>query len=174
MKAIAGILLTVLLFGCVATKDRKAVGRVLAKPALREQVYEVALGLHPVNTIQIVTPGKDSIVYKHDTLKIVKDSLIRIACPGINIDSLKNVLTDTVIEIHYQLPTVLTVQDTNVVRRLDLMTEKFNNLSGASVQKDLQITTLKKDLGKWRLWSIVAGFFLLAVIGFLIYLLIRK
>lgn len=155
--------------------DKKAVGRVLANTSLIDQVYAVALGLHPISSNPVLIKGKDSIVYNIDTLIVdhEKDSIIMAACPNLNLDSfrLANTITKTI--NHYRVDT-LPVKDTLCQRQYELLNNDKNILQGKFDQQTVTVSAVKKASSK-KTWIIVGLVALIVIYSvFKLYTFIRK
>ena len=154
-------------------KDNKAISRVLANPNSLEKVYEVALGLHPINNLpQVVT--RDSIVYMpFKTSQSIPPTLIS-KYPNINWDSIKNLIPkDTVPIENYHFITI-TQQDSTLQRRLNLITDKYNTSVGENNQLKSQVISLKKGISKRTAWEIIIGIIVISLIVGLIILLFKR
>jgi hypothetical protein len=151
-------------------KNSKLFAAAISNKIVSDQLDYYYSLQHPIGK-PVLIPGKDSIIYTPVYIDRVKDSLIKISCPEIDLDSLRK--AGTVNIYHVRIDT-LKIPDTTSIRQLQLIQKNNANLQGKYEQQTTQVSATKKDFSKWKLWSIISGFFLLAVIGFLIYLLIRK
>lgn len=151
-------------------KNSKLFAAAISNKIVSDQLDYYFSLQHPIGKPTLI-PGKDSIIYTPVYVDRVKDSLIKIACPSINLDSLREAGKTNV--YHFIVDT-LKIPDTNSIRQLQIVQINSANLHGKYDQQTAQIYATKKDFSKWKLWSIISGFFLLAGIGFLIYLLLRK
>ena len=157
------ILVTVLFLGsCTVTRDRNAVTRVNSKPPLSEQAYNYYLTLHPiVQPRPVIIKGKDTTIYSTDTLIIdrVKDSLIKVACPLLNLDSLRKANTIVKYVDHYRVDT-LPVIDTACAREYNK--SKYDN--GVLTGENKQLTIQKAQSDKTSIirlyWIIGLGVFI--------------
>ena len=173
MKLIYLSIIILLFNSCKVTKDTRALGRVMSNPILREKVYEVQSGLHPlININPVYVKGKDSIIEVQYPVYIPgRDSIIKAQCPTLNLDSLKKALTTIITKKSVDTQKVL---DPNFQRILSNVIENNNRLTGQMIEKDKQIDSYKKDNGRRNRIDIIGGVVALFIIGFLIYLLIRK
>lgn len=173
MKLIYLSIIILLLNSCKVTKDTRALGRVLSNPDLREQVYQVQAGLHPLlPTDPVYIKGKDSIIEIRYPVYIKgQDSIIQAQCPTLNLDSLKKALTT--IKIIRSVDT-LKVPDTTLRRMLDNAITSNYKLTGQLIEKDKQTEAYKKQNGKRNRIDIIGGAAALLIVGFLVYILIRK
>lgn len=151
-------------------KDTKLFAAAISNRVVSDQLDYYFSLQHPVGK-PILIQGKDSIVYTPVYIDRVKDSLIKIACPLIDLDSLRKVST---VNIYHVRVDTFKIPDTTSIRQLQTIQLNNANLQGKYEQQNIQVSVIKKDFSKWKLWSIVSGFILLAGIGFLIYLLLRK
>jgi hypothetical protein len=151
-------------------KNSKLFAAAITNKVVSDQLDYYFSLQHPIGK-PVLIPGKDSIIYTPVYIDRVKDSLIKVACPELNLDSLRKANQSVV--THVRVDT-FPGTDTNSIRQLQVLQIKYANIQGKYDQQTAQVSTTKKDFSKWKLWSIVSGFFLLAVVGFLIYLLLRK
>jgi uncharacterized protein YceK len=169
-----------LLVGCSAAKeirkDNQALTRVYGKPDLLNKAHALWLANNPiVNTPPTIIHGKDSIVYINDTVIVdhVRDSLIKIACPTLNLDSLKKALTKTNTVIHYKTDT-LNIIDTSCARLYNQKVAENNYLTGQSNVKDRQLTDNKDEIRKLKLQRAIGAIIAGLLIIFFGYLLIKR
>lgn len=151
-------------------KDNKLFAAAISNKVVSDQLDYYFSLQHPIGE-PVLIRGKDSIIYTPVIVDRVHDSLIKVACPSIDLDSLRKANQSVV--THVRVDTV-PGSDTNSIRQLQILQLKYANLQGKYEQQTAQVSATKKDFSKWKLWSIVFGVFLIAVIGFLIYLLLRK
>jgi hypothetical protein len=177
LKLFAVILIAGQIAGCSAykaarqtKKDDKLYKNATTNPRVAPRVAYDYNMLHPIDQKTILIKGKDSIVIDSIPYDRVRDSIIFSECPTLNLDSLKRALTRTITKIRTD---TLLIPDTSTLRRLGSVQANYTNLQGKYEQQTAQVSETKKDLSKWKLWSIVSGAFLLLVIGFLIYLLLK-
>lgn len=177
LKLLAVLYIAVCVCSCTAykaarqeKKDNKLFAAVISNKIVSGQLDNYFSFQHPIGK-PVLIQGKDSIIYTPVYIDRVKDSLIKVACPEIDLDSLRKVST---VNIYHVRIDTLKIPDTASIRQLQLVQKNNANLQGKYEQQTAQVSATKKDFSKWKLWSIVSGFFLLAVIGFLIYLLLRK
>lgn len=173
------VVASLFLVGCSAArelkKDNNALLRVYGKPELLNKAYSLWLSNNPiVNIPPTIIHGKDSVVYIKDTVIVdhVRDSLIQIACPTLNLDSLKKALTKTNTVIHY-LHDTIPVIDTSCVRLYNIKVAENSYLTGQSNVKDKQLDDNKATIKKYRLITILGGILAVLIILFLSYLLIK-
>ena len=154
------------LASCRGTRDSKALGRVLANANLREQVYQVQSGLHPIAPQQpIYIKGKDTTI---------RDTTIVQSPYPVYIDSTVKCPPSKVITITKYSVDTLKVKDTSLLRLFYNAVQSSNFKDGQIIEKAERISEYKKQITK-RTWiDIIAGTFALAIIGFLIYLLSKK
>jgi hypothetical protein len=151
-------------------KNSKLFAAAISNKIVSDQLDYYYSLQHPMGK-PVLIQGKDSIIYTPVYIDRVKDSLIKIDCPSIDLDSLRKASQSTVIRVRVD---TLFTPDTSSVFQLQILKANNASLQGKFDQQKEQSAVVKKDFSKWKLWSIVSGFFLLAVIGFLIYLLFRK
>ena len=151
-------------------KDTKLFAAAISNKIVSDQLDNYYSLQHPIGK-PVLIPGKDSIIYTPVYIDRVKDSLIKVACPSIDLDSLRK--ANQSIVLHIRVDT-LQIADTTSIRQLQVLQKNNAQLQGKYEQQTTQVSATKKDFSKWKLWSIVFGVFLIAVIGFLIYLLLRK
>lgn len=155
------------LSGCRATKDRKALGRVLADDNLRQTVYLVEAGKYPVDHTPIYLPGETIVIT--DTLRLPFDVIryLERECPKANIDSLSRVLKTTVYTSTHTRDT-LRVTDPNTYRLYLAAKEVGENLKGQLAQVKSDRDLIKK-VSKNKTWALVgAGFVIALLLWFLI------
>lgn len=164
---------TVLFFGsCTVTRDRNAFTRVINNNDLLQKSYDYYNSLHPVvEPKPVIIKGKDTTIYSTDTLIIdrVKDSLIKIACPQLNLDSLRKANTIVKYVDHYRVDT-LPVLDTTCQRKYNLSQYNVGVLSGKNEELNTQLLIANKKSQNKLWWLIGAGVIILG----LIYLLFKK
>lgn len=151
-------------------KDNKLFASAISNKVVSNQLDYYFSLQHPIGE-PVLIPGKDSIIYTPVYIDHVKDSLIKVACPFINLDSLRKA---NQVNIYHVRVDTLKIPDTTSIRQLQTLQKNNANLQGKFDQQTIQVSDAKKDFSKWKLWSIISGIFLLAVIGFLIYLIFRK
>lgn len=147
------VFILIIFSGCAVTKDKKALGRVLANPELRGAVYKIEAGNHPVITKPVYIKG-DTIT-KYDTVNIPVNIIeyIEKECPKLNIDSLKKNFSKTV-TITKVVTDTMTVPDTALYRLYEI--ERTENVK-AQVYIEYS-NKLVKELtakAKKRMWIIV-------------------
>lgn len=153
------LIVTVLFLGCTVTRDRNAVTRVNSKPTLSEQAYNYYIATHPiVEPKPVIIKGKDTTIYSTDTLIIdrVKDSLIKIACPSLNLDSLRKANTIVKYIDHYRVDT-LPVLDTSCARKYNKSQYDNGVLTGEKTQLTAQVKQADKKAQIRLYWIIGLG-----------------
>lgn len=182
MKKIISIIAIFSLLGCAATKDRKALGRVLTSQELTNQVGKVWLASHPCVTVApIVTEGKtvtviDSTYSKDeiDKLNSIIDSLwLNTPDNPINVDSLRKEL----LKACKPTKTIITRVDT--LREPDLQLLNISNQEKAALQGELnatqkQASELQKSSTKKTWWIVGISIAAILIIAGLTYLLFKK
>lgn len=169
------LLLGVVLFSCTTSRqlkeDNKTFVAAISNPRVYDRLDHYILSQHSFPAPTVIK-GKDSIIevtyLKTDTLR---DSIIRIQYPKLNLDSLRQTLTRTITKIR-----VDTVKGTDSLCQSTLQTLLYNisNLEGKNKAQELEIIGLKKSSNKW-LWSfILTGIALLGTIGFWFITTIKK
>lgn len=150
------------LTSCRGTRDSKALGRVLANANLREQVYQIQSGLHPIAPqIPIYIKGKDTTIMDTTIVEspypVYIDSTVR--CPPSKIITITKYSVDT-----------LKVKDTSLLRLFYNAVQSSNFKDGQIVEKDKiinekdkEIAEYKRDKNKWK-W-ITFGSWALIVLG---------
>src|SRR5690348_2783761 len=176
-KLFAVLMAAYIFAGCAAykaarqeKKNSKLFAAAISNKVVSDQLDYYYSLQHPIGK-PVLIQGKDSIVYTPVYIDRVKDSLIKVACPSIDLDSLRKASQSTVIRVRVD---TLFTPDTSSVFQLQILKANNASIQGKFDQQKEQSAIVKKDFSKWKFWSIVLGFFLLAVIGFLIYLLFRK
>jgi hypothetical protein len=157
------------MMGCTTTKDNRAVKRVQNKESLRETVYRYALQFHPIERPgQIITPGKDSIIYIRDTIVMdpKSDSAFHKGCPTVNLDSLrrKNRTTDTIKLFHTD---TLRLMDTLCERKNLALIKDNGILIGQNNQLQKENSELKK-VARNRMLGIIGEAIAILFLAFLL------
>lgn len=171
MKNLSFILLvcTILatLTSCRGTRDSKALGRVLANANLREQVYQIQSGLHPIAPQQpIYIKGKDTTI---------RDTTIVQSPYPVYIDSTKECPPSKIITVTKYSVDTLIMKDTSLLRLFDNAVQSSNFKDGQLFEKDKVIVEYRKDRNKWKWitfgsWALV----LLVAIGWVYFKLKKK
>lgn len=161
------ILISLVVCGCTVIKDNKATNRVKNNPVLLEKVYEFALHQHPITPQQpIYIHGKDSVVYSHDTIPVdrVHDSIIKVACPLLDMDSLRKANVSIIREYHYITDTLIQ-KDTTCERKNTVLINTNNQLIGKNAQLNTDLDASKHKANVW-MWIGIGLIILVLVLGF--------
>lgn len=179
-KYLTPIVVALFLTGCStsreAKKDAQALVRIALSQKLSNEAHKIWLANNPTPyKPPVIIKGKDSIVYIYDTVfaNPVGDSLIKIACPTLNMDSLRKALTRTNIEKHYIHDTLREIDSTYAALYYQKVAEN-EYLSGQSNVKDRQLAENAAELKSVKLQRTLGGIVAALIIGFLVYIVIRK
>lgn len=171
MKQIIFLILILFVSGCTVTKDNKAVSRVIASPVLTKRVVQYDAGGHPYVPPSVVyVKGKDSIIEVPVPVDVVRDSLIKVACPTLNLDSLKKALTRTITKERVD---TFFKADPKLSELFNQQQYNLSMIQGQYSQLQKQTDSYKKE-SQHRLWYII-GISILAfiIIIFEAYLLLK-
>lgn len=108
---------------------------------------------NPITQKEIYIKGKDSIIEVPVIVDVVRDSIIKVECPTLNLDSLKRALTHVVIKLRID---TLIVADTTCERRLNSVLTNYSKLQGKSEQQAIQQKDTEKKKQK-NFWWAMAG-----------------
>ena len=176
MQKVLLFVLVIFLFSCSATRretrvDNKAIGRVLSKAPLTEQVGKVYLGQHPIDQTPIYIKGKDSIIEKPIYIDVVRDKIIKEKYPDLNLDSLRNAVMRIVTIL--RTDTILT-PDLKTIALLNAEYNSHATTTGQLTEVRDSNTILKKDLSRRTMWLYISIFAAIVIIGGMAYLLFKK
>lgn len=121
---------------------------------------------NPITQKTIYIQGKDSIIEVPVIVDVVRDSIIKVECPTLNLDSLKRSLTHVVIKLRID---TLIVADTTCERRLNSVLTNYSKLQGKSEQQTIQQKDTEKKKQK-NFWLAIAGWgaFVISWVGYFV------
>jgi hypothetical protein len=104
-------------------KDDKLQVAILSNDRVLPKIIDYWNFAHPIDQKPIYIKGKDSVVYSTDSFYVdrVKDSLIKIECPYLNLDSLRKANVTYKIQLRYRIDSFI-IPDTTCERRLTVVT----------------------------------------------------
>jgi hypothetical protein len=150
-------------------KDNKLFAAVISNKIVSDQLDNYFSLQHPIGK-PVLIQGKDSIIYTPVYIDRVKDSLIKVACPEIDLDSLRK--AGTVNIYHVRIDT-FKIPDTTSIRQLQLIQKSNANLQGKYEQQNIQLIAEKKRSNKWLWFFIGACVFIVVENGLIIYMKVK-
>lgn len=133
-------------------KDNKIFAAAISNPRVSQNLDAYYNLRHPMQK-PILVKGKDSIIEVPVIVDRVHDSLIKIACPSLNLDSLKKAVATTKIILRID---TLKLPDSSCERRAQITQNSFVTLQGKYDQQNIQLTQEKKSVNK-LLWLFIAA-----------------
>ncbi|MEO9145075.1 MAG: hypothetical protein ABI237_05910 [Ginsengibacter sp.] len=143
--------------------DDKLFAKAISNERVQDRVGNYWNAIHPITQKPTLIPGKDSVIYIHDSISVDKthDSLIHVACPFLNLDSLRKANTKIIKEFHIQIDT-LKVPDTSCSRSLNSVQINLSNTQGKNEVLTDQLNQAKKSGNKW-MWLFIAACIVIAI-----------
>lgn len=148
-------------------KDDKLQVEVIRNERVLPKVIDYWNFLHPITQKPIYIKGKDSVVYSTDSIYIdrVKDSLIKIECPYLNLDSLRKANTKIIREYHTSIDTIIQI-DSMAQHKLIVSNANLLYMQGKYDERSVAYFAEKKKASNRTIWIIgLSIFWLLTVIA---------
>ena len=126
---------------------------------------------NPITQKTIYIQGKDSIIEVPVIVDVVRDSIIKVECPTLNLDSLRRTLIRTV--THIRIDTFIQ-PDSNCIPKLHDAQLRNSNLQGKYDQQATQLIQEQKKSSKWLWLFIVAASVFILSWGAFIFIKAKK